>query len=54
MLKSRRTPNQAADAHNTSTRDNLSKPRNNKRYMILSYVVEFDKVHYPLPLNYEV
>lgn len=21
--------------------------------MILTYVVEFDKVHYPLPLNYE-
>lgn len=26
----------------------------NKRYMILTYVVEFDKVHYPLPLNFEV
>ncbi|CAD8082194.1 unnamed protein product [Paramecium primaurelia] len=25
---------------------------NNKRYLILSYIVEFDKVHYPLPLNY--
>ncbi|CAK60980.1 unnamed protein product (macronuclear) [Paramecium tetraurelia] len=25
---------------------------NNKRYLILSYVVEFDKVHYPLPLNF--
>ena len=21
--------------------------------MILSYLVEFDKVHYPLPLNYD-
>lgn len=25
---------------------------NNKRYLILTYVVEFDKVHYPLPLNF--
>ena len=26
---------------------------NNKRYLILTYSVEFDKVHYPLPLTYE-
>lgn len=26
---------------------------NNKRYLILTYTVEFDKVHYPLPLVYE-
>ena len=26
---------------------------NNKRYLILTYSVEFDKVHYPLPLIYE-
>ena len=25
---------------------------NNKRYLILTYVVEFDKVHYPLPLSF--
>jgi coiled-coil domain-containing protein 61 len=25
----------------------------NKRYLILSYIVEFDKVHYPLPLNFD-
>ncbi|OQR96089.1 viable flagellar protein number 3 [Achlya hypogyna] len=24
---------------------------NNKRYLILTYAVEFDRVHYPLPLN---
>ena len=34
---------------------NQSKSKiNNKRYVILTYVVEFDKVHYPLPLNLEV
>ena len=26
---------------------------NNKRYIILTYMVEFDKVHYPIPLNFE-
>lgn len=25
----------------------------NKRYIILTYCVEFDKVHYPLPLNFQ-
>ncbi|RHY37551.1 hypothetical protein DYB38_002100 [Aphanomyces astaci] len=25
---------------------------NNKRYLILTYAVEFDRVHYPLPLNF--
>ena len=30
----------------------LNQANNNKRYLILTYVVEFDKVHYPLPLNY--
>lgn len=26
---------------------------NNKRYLILTYQGEFDKVHYPLPLQFE-
>merc|ERR1712022_43776 len=26
---------------------------NNKRYLILTYAVEFDRVHYPLPLQFE-
>ena len=25
---------------------------NKKRYFILTYVAEFERVHYPLPLNY--
>jgi coiled-coil domain-containing protein 61 len=28
-------------------------PPNNKRYLILTYAAEFDRVHYPLPLIYE-
>jgi coiled-coil domain-containing protein 61 len=28
-------------------------PPNNKRYLILTYAAEFDRVHYPLPLAYD-
>ena len=28
-------------------------PANNKRYLILTYAAEFDRVHYPLPLVFE-
>ena len=28
-------------------------PANNKRYVIVTYASEFDRVHYPLPLMYE-
>lgn len=28
-------------------------PPNNKRYLILTYAAEFDRVHYPLPLAFE-
>jgi coiled-coil domain-containing protein 61 len=32
---------------------NPAHPNNSKRYVILTYIVEFDKVHYPLPLKFE-
>lgn len=44
-LKSRRGLNQAPL--------NRTIPPNNKRYLILTYAAEFDRVHYPLPLLYE-
>jgi len=28
-------------------------PHSKKRYLILTYAVEFDRVHYPLPLAFE-
>jgi coiled-coil domain-containing protein 61 len=28
-------------------------PPNNKRYLILTYAAEFDRVHYPLPLAFD-
>lgn len=51
VLKSRK---QGASATNTSQSQSMSNTNsvNNKRYLIMTYVVEFDKVHYPLPLNF--
>ena len=49
MLKARK------QKPNANTNQNIEKNKlNNKRYMIMTYVVEFDKVHYPLPLNFDV
>lgn len=44
MLKNRKARKQPGGAVN-------AKP-NNKRYLILTYAVEFDRVHYPLPLQF--
>ncbi|KAA3678218.1 coiled-coil domain-containing protein 61 [Paragonimus westermani] len=38
-------------SNGTSFNENLSFNRD-KRFLILTYVTEFDKIHYPLPLNY--
>eukprot|EP01048_Picozoa_sp_COSAG05_P011121 COSAG05_NODE_1027_length_6117_cov_7.351778_4_plen_333_part_00 len=46
LLKSRKT-GKAAPAPSASA------SKNNKRYLIMTYAVEFDRVHYPLPLNFE-
>ena len=46
LLKSRKT-GRAAPAQSATA------PKNNKRYLIMTYAVEFDRVHYPLPLNFE-
>lgn len=47
MLKHRKTGK--ATAQTTSSKA----LQHNKRYLILTYVVEFDRVHYPLPLKFE-
>eukprot|EP00656_Telonema_subtile_P021421 TRINITY_DN2245_c0_g1_i1.p3 TRINITY_DN2245_c0_g1~~TRINITY_DN2245_c0_g1_i1.p3 ORF type:complete len:194 (-),score=63.63 TRINITY_DN2245_c0_g1_i1:1156-1737(-) len=44
MLKNRKARKQPSAAP-------AGKP-NNKRYLILTYAVEFDRVHYPLPLQF--
>lgn len=46
MLKSRHTKLNQKFTKSTSK-------RNNKRYLILTYAVEFDRVHYPLPLTFD-
>eukprot|EP00899_Mesostigma_viride_P014638 jgi/Mesvir1/23175/Mv22647-RA.1 len=46
MLKNRRLNRQAPPAQKTTS-------SNNKRYLILTYAAEFDRVHYPLPLLFE-
>ncbi|GMH44351.1 hypothetical protein BSKO_12285 [Bryopsis sp. KO-2023] len=45
--------NRRAASHQVSTPLQSKIPRNNKRYLILTYSAEFDRVHYPLPLVYE-
>lgn len=44
-LKSKKGPSQAPFKRTI--------PPNNKRYLILTYAAEFDRVHYPLPLLFE-
>ena len=54
MLKSRKSqkPLSASNAKGTASFGSNSKV-NSKRYLILTYIVEFDRVHYPLPLVFE-
>ncbi|KOX70377.1 Coiled-coil domain-containing protein 61 [Melipona quadrifasciata] len=35
-----------------SSYSSLGNATNNRRYLILTYTVEFDRIHYPLPLEY--
>lgn len=53
MIKARKT-----GGNNTSMRSSASHVGENsrqyqKRYIILTYCSEFDRVHFPLPLNFE-
>ena len=36
-----------------ASKSSSSAHTNNKRYLILTYAAEFDRVHYPLPLLFE-
>ena len=38
--------------NNTATNMSIITKQHNKRYIILTYTSEFDRVHYPLPLQY--
>lgn len=50
MLKARR---ERAGAGGPGGGGRPALPPNNKRYLILTYAAEFDRVHFPLPLLYE-
>ena len=60
-LKNRRSGKPSGIGTNTSltgsllnsSRSSSSSRNNGKRYLILTYTAEFDKVHYPLPLAFE-
>lgn len=52
MLKSRKANPGAAASQAPPPRNPTVAP-SNKRYLILTYAAEFDRVHYPLPLLYE-
>lgn len=45
QLKAKKTGQPPAAARNM--------PANNKRYLIVTYAAEFDRVHYPLPLHFD-
>jgi coiled-coil domain-containing protein 61 len=49
-LKSRKN---GQNSSNVSSRGDSSFRGSKKRYLILTYTVEFDRVHYPLPLSFE-
>lgn len=52
MLKARKMGGKASTV-NSSFSSNTSGKQLNKRYAILTYSGEFDRVHYPLPLAFE-
>ncbi len=55
LLKSRKAGNTSGLSQSSASLSS-SKPRpppSTKRYLILTYAGDFDKVHYPLPLSYE-
>lgn len=55
LLKTKRKQNTSTSVLESSVRSEDTKKKVNpgKRYVIVTYIVEFDKVHYPLPLFFE-
>jgi coiled-coil domain-containing protein 61 len=56
MLKARKIGNSSTSSVSVSASQSLSASSNRshlKRYLILTYKGEFDRVHYPLPLSFE-
>lgn len=54
VLKAKKTGGQIPSATASLARnDALRRSHNHKRYLVLTYTGEFDRVHYPLPLSFE-
>ena len=53
MLKSRKGGKSSNAAGSSQGFNQSNSKMSQKRYLILTYAVEFDRVHYPLPLNYD-
>ena len=56
LKAARKTNGSQSNEQKTTTLDSHSQqkvPKTTKRYAILSYANDFDRVHYPLPLSYE-
>ncbi|WIA12570.1 hypothetical protein OEZ85_006230 [Tetradesmus obliquus] len=53
LLKSRKAAVAAGGAASATSQQQRQLPVNNKRYLILTYASEFDRVHYPLPLLHD-
>lgn len=51
LMKARKTQGAGGPVRGNTPQSGSA--NNNKRYLILTYVVEYDKVHYPLPLHFE-
>ncbi|XP_054287558.1 centrosomal protein CCDC61-like [Macrosteles quadrilineatus] len=49
MLRSRSTQPRSFSVHTTQI---LASSTNNRRYLMVTYTVEFDRIHYPLALEY--
>ncbi|CAG2064132.1 unnamed protein product [Timema podura] len=49
LLRSKRTILRNSSC---SIQANHIAPNSNRRYLILTYTVEFDRIHYPLPMEY--
>jgi coiled-coil domain-containing protein 61 len=50
LLKARKTGSMSLANNSNSSTSSLSRSKE-KRYIILTYTSEFDRVHYPLPLS---
>eukprot|EP00127_Corallochytrium_limacisporum_P000595 Clim_evm10s21 gene=Clim_evmTU10s21 len=52
MLRRRRTGGRGKPVHNSSAASATAPAQQQRRYLIVTYTSDYDRVHYPLPLSY--